>query len=179
MTVHDFRDSLALSASYAEAPWWRPVYDAFFPNLAAMVNVRSDGWAQRGGIDRVLTLASGKTISVDEKVRSEDWPDFLLEYWSDYEHKLPGWVEKDLACDFIAYAFVPSRRCYLLPFTTLRRAWLLHRTEWTDKAAAHVPGYRRVNADNGRYHTISVTVPIPDLLDAISGAQVATWDEAA
>jgi hypothetical protein len=37
-------------------------------------------------------------------------PDFLLEYWSDYERRSPGWIEKDLACDFIAYAFVPSRR---------------------------------------------------------------------
>lgn len=52
-----------------------------------MVSVRDDGWAQRGGIDRVITLACGRTIKIDEKVRKEDWPDILLERWSDEQRK--------------------------------------------------------------------------------------------
>lgn len=179
MTVHDFTRSLALSASYADAPWWGDVYRQFFPTLAAMVNVRDDGPQQRSGIDRVLTLSSGRVIRVDEKVRAEDWQDFCLEYWSDKEGRRPGWVAKDLECDFIAYAFIPSRRCYLLPFMTLRTAWQRHGREWVDRARLHAPGYRIVKADNARYTTVSVAIPIPDLLDALAGAQVATWQEAA
>ena len=62
--------------------WWTDVYRGAFPDLLSMTNVRKDGWAQRGGIDRVLTLSSGKTITVDEKVREKVWPDILLERWS-------------------------------------------------------------------------------------------------
>ena len=51
----------------------------------------------------------------DEKVRAEDWPDILLEQWSDEDRRAPGWVQKPLACDYIAYSFAPSGVCYLLP----------------------------------------------------------------
>jgi hypothetical protein len=179
MTVHDFTRSLALSASYADAPWWGEVYRQFFPGLQAMVNVRDDGPQQRAGIDRVLTLSTGRVVRVDEKVRAEDWPDFCLEVWSDIEHTRPGWIAKDRECDFIAYAFVPSRRCYLLPFLTLRTAWHRHGAEWRDRAKLKAPGYRVIRADNGRYTTVSIGVPIEDLLAALTGAQIATWQIAA
>ena len=35
------------------------------------------------GIDRLLTLACCRTFTVDEKIRTEDWWDVLLERWSD------------------------------------------------------------------------------------------------
>jgi hypothetical protein len=44
--------------------------------------------AQRGGIDRILTLECGRTYTVDEKVRMEDWPDILLERWSDEARRI-------------------------------------------------------------------------------------------
>lgn len=170
--IHDFAESLAKSQAQADAPWWINVYREAFPNLASAVNVRDDGWAQRGGIDRVLTLTSGKTLSVDEKVREEDWPDILLEYWSDFARRIPGWVAKDLACDFIAYAFVPSRTCHLLPFQTLRRAWRLNCKDW-------VRDFRRVEAHNNGYTTVSVAVPTPTLLRAFGDAVTVKWAEEA
>lgn len=175
MTVHNFAESLRLSASYVDAPWWEEVYRAFFPNYAGMVSVREDGWAQRGGIDRVVTLRSGKTVTVDEKVRSGEWQDILLERWSDQARHIPGWVQKDLACDFIAYAFVQSRRCYLLPFPALRRAWLTYGREWIDRAEAREGGFSIVEAVNRRYTTESVAVPVDILFEAITGALIATW----
>ena len=166
--VHDFDTSLALSHVHADAPWWLDVYRRAFPDLAAAVNVRSDGWAQRGGIDRVLTLASGKSLTIDEKVRDKDWPDFCLEYLSDVERQTRGWVAKDLACDFIAYAFVPSSRCYLLPFQSLRRAWRINHRAWVGQ-------YRRVDAQNRTYVTRSVAVPIPIVLRALGDAMCVDW----
>lgn len=171
-TVHDFKESLERSNSYVDAPWWLDVYREAFPSLQSTVSVRNDGWAQRGGIDRVLTLASGKTLTVDEKVREEVWPDILLEYWSDRDRKVRGWVAKDLACDFIAYAFVPSRECYLIPFQTLRRAWKEHCEEW-------VANHRRVEANNGRYVTVSVAVPTGELMNALADAMLVSWGKAA
>ena len=168
MTVHDFRQSLALSHEHADAPWWLEVYRRAFPDLRSAVSVRDDGWAQRGGIDRVLTLASGRTLTVDEKVRAEDWPDILLEYWSDRQRKRPGWIAKDLACDFIAYAFIPSQTCYLLPFPTLRSAWRKNHTEW-------VNAFPKIEAINSGYVTVSVAVPIDTLLNGLGDAMRVSW----
>lgn len=172
VVVHDFHDSLERSQGYADAAWWLDVYRAAFPNLESAVCVRNDGWAQRGGIDRVLTLSSGKTLTVDEKVREEDWPDILLEYWSDLGSKVPGWVAKDMACDFIAYAFVPSQTCYLIPFQTLRQAWRHNCNQW-------VARYKRVEAKNRRYVTVSVAVPTDVLLKSLGDAMRVSWGGAA
>jgi hypothetical protein len=171
MTVHSFRRSLAVSAEQADNPIWDQVYKKAFPTLAATVCARADGWAQRGGIDRVLILASGKSLHVDEKVRETDYGDVLLEYWSDVDRRVPGWVAKDLACDYIAYAVLPSKICYLLPFHALRFAWRENRHDWTKR-------HRRVEADNGNYMTVSVAVPTAELFDAMRDAMSVTWGAA-
>lgn len=176
MTVHDFRRSLAESNAQVDAPWWEPVYRRAFPGFAAMVSVRDDGWAQRGGIDRVVTLRSGKVISIDEKVRSRSYGDILLERWSSREHRTPGWVQKDLACDFIAYAFVPDHRCYLLPFLSLRMAWIRNGKRWVRLAEEERGGFSTVLAKNVGYTTESIAIPIDTLLSAIQDAQIVDWE---
>jgi len=173
--IHDFQESLERSHAYEDAPWWREVYEQAFPSLAAMVCTRDDGWAQRGGIDRVLTLKSGRTLTVDEKVREKDWPDVLLETWSDHAKRKPGWIQKELAVDFIAYAFAESRTCLLLPFQLLRRAWLQNGREWINLAKGKRDGYRFVDAENATYTTRNIAVPRDDLLSAIKGSMVVTW----
>jgi hypothetical protein len=166
--INDFDERLNFSHAHGDASWWFEVYRKAFPGLRASVNVRKDGWAQRGGIDRVLTLSSGRTITVDEKVREKVWQDILLERWSDEERKIPGWVQKPLACDFIAYAFVPSATCYLFPTPTLQRAWRLKGLEWIETR-------QEIRAQNKGYVTVSVAIPIQELLSAISDAMIVTW----
>jgi hypothetical protein len=168
--IHDFAESLRASHEQADNPLWEEVYRRAFHNLKSMVCVRDDGWAQRGGIDRVLVLSSGKTLNVDEKVRSKDYGDILLEYWSDYDRRIPGWVQKDLACDFIAYAVIPAQRCYLLPFTALRAAWRANGRQWVDK-------YATARAQNRGYCTHSVAVPTPVLLGALQDAMTVSWSQ--
>lgn len=175
MTVHNFQESLAKSHKQEDAPWWVEVYTKAFPGFASMVSVRADGWAQRGGIDRVITLKSGRTVTVDEKVRYKSYPDIVLERWSDRARKIPGWIQKDLACDYIAYAFVPDCRCYLLPFLQLRTAWMQNGRDWIANAQARRDGFKVANADNGSYITESIAVPIPILIEALSAAQKVEW----
>jgi hypothetical protein len=167
--IHDFAQSLAASHAQADASWWLDVYRRAFPAMRAAVSVRDDGWAQRGGIDRVITLSSGRTITVDEKVREKDWPDILLERWSDEARETPGWIQKPLACDFIAYAFIPSRTCYLLPTLTLQAAWRLYGREWIEK-------YRTVRAKNDGWVTASIPVPRDVLLSSLSDAMRVEWN---
>jgi hypothetical protein len=164
-TVHHFGDSLDLSAKYADAPWWDQVYLAAFPDLQGTVNMRGDSLAQRAGIDRRLVLSSTASIDVDEKVRAKDYDDFFLEYWSSRENRTPGWIAKPLACHYIAYAFIPSGRCYLLPFHPLRAAWKRHRTAWVDR-------YGRREVRNTNWTTVGCCVPIRTVLDAVSEAQL-------
>ncbi len=165
MSIHTFGRSLALSHEYADAPWWLDIYREAFPGLEQAVSMRSDGFAQRAGIDRRLVLSSGASVDVDEKVRDKDYDDFFLEYWSDRDRRTKGWVAKDLACHYIAYAFIPSGRCYLLPFQALRVAWARNREQWVAEY-----GYR--DALNDGWVTRGCCVPIPVVLTAIGSAQL-------
>lgn len=176
--THDFHNSLAWSDSFRDAPWWSQVYQQAFGTISAMVSVDEDGWAQRAGIDRMVILPSGRHVTVDEKVREKDWPDLCLERWSDRDRRKPGWVQKPLDCDYIAYAFVPSRACYLLPTLDLQRAWRLFGRRWI--ARAETPersDYRLAHADNGRYVTQSVCVPINDVLAAMQSSMRVEWSD--
>jgi hypothetical protein len=157
--VHRFEQSHALSAEYGQ-DFWLPIYRRAFPTLMSAVAIEQDGWAQRAGIDRLLTLACGRTFTVDEKIRTEDWPDVLLERWSDEARRKPGWVQKPLACDFVAYAYAPAGTCVLLPVPALQRAWRQHGRQW-----AGLYGVRR--ALNAGYTSVSVPVPRGVLMQAI------------
>lgn len=173
MTIHNFADSLALSKSYADAPWWGEVYGSYFGNrIASMMYVHDDGWAQRGGIDRLVTLTDGTTIKVDEKVRSRDFDDFALEVWSNDAKHTPGWMEKSLTTDFIAYAFVPSRRCYLLPYQPLKRAYETHKRQWH-----HAYGF--IFGRNRGYVTSCIPVPICEVERALTEIALVRWSEPA
>ena len=166
--THDFASSLRFSQDSANEPFWLKVYEQAFPNLHSTVYVRGDGWAQRGGIDRVLTLKSGKTLNVDEKIRKKVYKDILLERWSDMERSGAGWMQKDLACDFIAYAFKPNQTCYLLPFQTLRAAWLKYGRDWIET-------YTRIHAKNRGYVSEGIAIPINVLMEALQDVMVVKW----
>lgn len=168
--MHDFRSSLRKSQEQADAPWWEQVYRRAFPSFAAMTYV-GDCPAQRDGVDRLVITSSAHTYKIDEKVRDKDWPDFFLEFWSVREQQKPGWIASDLAADFIAYAFVPSKRCYLLPFPSLRLAWKENRQAW-------VGAYGTRNVPNRGYTTVGTPVPIPVVLDAIRDAMLVRWEDA-
>lgn len=189
MTVHEFDESLAVSHRYADAPWWGEVYTRLFPGHV-MQDMRADGWWQRAGIDRILNLANGTQVRIDEKVRPKaTGADFLLEAFSKWygpgeKRNQPGWVAKPLACDYIAYAFVRLRRCYLLPTRELQRAWLEHRSEWwklakedaerSAQGERHGP-YSFVDAKNRGYVTRNVAVPVSAVLEAIRDCMVIDW----
>lgn len=176
--VHDFGESLRASHEQANAPFWIPTYRKAFPTMASAVCVRDDGWAQRGGVDRVLTLSCGRRVTIDEKVRAKDYGDILLERWSNYERKTPGWIVAPLLCDYIAYAVLPIRQCYLLPTLELQRAWRERGPDWAEKAKSGTSGYRICRAKNSHYETISIAVPVDQLFSAIRDSMIVSWTEA-
>jgi hypothetical protein len=151
-------------------PFWGQVYRAAFGCTAE----RYVGDRRQAGVDRLLTLADGRDLKVEEKYREPDkrYADFALETWSDLEHGAPGWIAKDAPTDVLAYAFGHWECCYLLPWPTLRAAWVSNGARWTRLAAAGEPepgevGHGRfsfADSPNPGKTTRSVCVPICLLL---------------
>lgn len=166
--THDFNESLAQSQNIATEGWWRIIYQRYFPHFVAMSPPIKDGWGQRGGIDRVITLQGGKTVTVDEKVRYTDYGDILLELWSHYEKREQGWAVKELACDFIAYAVLPCKTCYMIPFHSLQKTLYANGNEWEKRFGLH---YSR----NRNYTTVNMAIPPDVLFDAMNRASRIEW----
>lgn len=162
----DFTRDLAFSQAHEE--WWEQVYRQVFPDFDSMQQVSEDGDAQRAGVDRFIKLKGGRVITVDEKVRRKKWPDILLEFWSNRQARIPGWVAKPAWTDWVAYAIAPTRTCYVLPFQPLRKAWQENHAEWVER-------YGTIEAENRDYTTVSCPVPIDVLLAAIHGGMVIGW----
>lgn len=163
----NFGNDLKFSHDQANAPFWEEVYRMAFPDFATMTDVRKDGWAQRGGIDRIVLTSSGMEWKIDEKVRRDDYGDIALEYLSDQDAGTPGWVCKDLACHFINYAILPTKQCYLLPVAPLQYAWRKWGEYWKKQYTVKpVP-----NSYRGRtWRTMICCVPTKELMHRISQA---------
>jgi len=170
--IHHFADSNAWALEMAQQPWVESLYRRAFRNFESSYIVRSDGWAQRGGIDRKINLKSARSVFVEEKFRSKDYGDFLLERWSDKVRRKPGWIQQDLLADYFAYIFVPSRSMWLLPFLDLRRAWIQHGRSWLNK-------YKCKDGINPTFRTENLPVPIPVVIKSITDGFFFRMEDAA
>lgn len=164
--THDFNESLTYSHMASDLPMWKVIYKKAFPTMMTMTDHRQDGEHQRAGIDRSITLSNSKQILIDEKVRRKNeitgkiYEDIALEFLSIKEKNIPGWVCKPLRADYIAYAILPLKKCYLLPVLQLQKAWLKYGGIWKRS-------YKIINAKNYDYTTVSVGVPVNVLFKAI------------
>ena len=158
--MNNFNKDIAFSHSAEDLEIWETIYAKAFPGLQTFTNVREDGELQRHGIDRTLILSSGKAIYIDEKVRRENYGDILLEYVSNDKKNTPGWCEKPLFCDYIAYAVLPNNTCYMLPVESLQTAWGRNKKEWINK-------YGIRTAKNQGYQTLNCPLPINVLFKAM------------
>ncbi len=174
---HDFREQLAFSEEVRHEAFWDEIYRKAFPDLlsSSLVNRRDNG-AQRAGIDRTLVLQSQKVLRIDEKTRKKNYDDILLEFISNDRTGAPGWMDKDLMIDYLAYAILPARRCYLLPWDMLRRVWLTFRDDWIARGRRKAGGFCIVKAENAGYVTHSVAVAPPVLLSFTSRASIIQLD---
>ncbi len=166
MKVHNFSERLAFSEKAGHEDFWASIYKKAFPNM--VFHKLCTGWCQGQylGIDRVIQLTSGKTIYVDEKKREQNYSDIFLEFISNDKTNSPGWMEKDLQIDYLAYAFLPSRRVYLIDWLMLKRAWKHFKDIWKQKYSPHI------QAQNTGYRSIGVAVPIPELIKAVTRAGI-------
>lgn len=158
--MNDFHNDLKFSHSCSDSPLWLRAYSEAFPSIASITDLREDGEHQRKGIDRVIVLNNGKVLYIDEKVRRGKWKDIALEYVSNDVKQSPGWVCKDLFCDYIAYALPQQFVCYMLPTIQLQLAWKKNSKNWINL-------YGKKVAKNNRYNTLFCPVPVADLFREI------------
>ena len=56
--------------------------------------------------------------------------EFALEYYSNKEAGILGWMNTDLKCDYLLYVFYPSKTIYLLKWDELKKLWDKNKREW-------------------------------------------------
>lgn len=162
---HDFNERKNWSLDKGHELFWSAVYEKAFPSLVSAELV-TDIALQRTGVDRLLTLGNGICLTVDEKKRERsDTGDILLEYRHEGLYNADGWIEKDLTIDYLAYAFIPNRRCYLFDWRMLRRAWLHYKDRWLLQ-------YEHIPSPNKSYKTWSLAVPTDVLYRAVHSASI-------
>lgn len=170
--IHRFVDDLSYSNKLSDEPIWVDFYRRIWPRMIACVRIESESQWQKWGIDREIKLPNGKQFTIDEKKRREDYGDIALEMWSVYYgHKHPknklGWaLDSEKRCDFVAYAVVPAKRCYLLPMEILRLAFHRNCRTWMQ-----LPKCRVFDSPNPGYVTRNLGVPWP-LLSAAMTAEM-------
>ena len=173
--MNEFQECLEQSHKASDWAGWKALYESCFGQNITLTDHREDGWHQRAGIDRSIVFPNSKQLLIDEKVRGRNkktgkvYEDIALEYWSNLHRRIRGWVAKDLACDFIAYAILPLGKCYLLPFLQLRQAWKQNHKEWLAK-------YKYRDAENRGYVTRFCPVPARVVLAAISNVSVVQFE---
>lgn len=159
--MNNFAEDLKFSHKCEDDPCWRSIYEQAFPTMVAMISHRENGDHQKAGIDRSVILANSKQIMIDEKARRRfDTGDIMLEFISNDQRGDKGWVEKSLLCDYIAYAFIPSGICYLMPVPQLQAAWIKHKVEW-------LAAYGTMKAKNATYYTHNCPVKTGVLFSSI------------
>lgn len=181
--VHYFRERLAWSANLSDEPSWIEFYRSIWPDMISCVRLDGRSDFQLRGVDRVLFRAEGLApIRIDEKKRSTDYGDILLEVCDlvpmdrfDFATRTlsPGKYKRGWAtdpakvCDFIVYAVVPAQRAYLLPFETLRLTLYEHFRDWSMDRRRYPHGSK-----NPGYWTINVAVDWPTLSAAMADTMV-------
>lgn len=125
-------------------------------NKAATVNDRS-------GTDWWVEHCTGRHLSVDAKVRKEDWAashpdedDLALETWSVVEKEVIGWTrDQTKRCDFVIWLWTDSGRWCLLPFPMLCKVFQVKWQHWSAKFKTR----RQFTPQFGGYHSECVFVP--------------------
>jgi hypothetical protein len=173
MTIHEWQRSLDSATAEARKSYWLDFYRQAFPDFYKVVDVPTDGRAQRGGIDRNVLMRDGTQYRMQEKVRSDYWGDVLIEVCSDVERQIPGWSRTPAdAYDYLAY-LVPSFGYGLLfPWPRFRQVLLHFGPDW-ERLIPHKIAHSRNGSRT--WDTDNYPVDTRVLLERIEGSREVRW----
>lgn len=142
-------------------PWVNHFYYLVFPNLKQVCSVE-DKSRQEVGVDKILRFKRASSITVDEKLRNAAYDDILLEEYSNWSLKTPGWLMKGSLADYISYVIRPQKRIYLLDYRKLKSAWDKNYTTWLGKYGRKF-GHTEDYYGRVLYQTSNIPVPFGEL----------------
>lgn len=172
--VHDFHERLEWSQALSDEPQWVAYYRRIWPDAVYILRGDGDGQWQRWGVDRRITLPSGRDVFIDEKKRDGTWVDVLLEEWSvwhgdgDRRNKVGWTLDRSKRVDYIAYATPKIGRCLLLPAELLRLAYEANKAQWHELRDEHGRKTYPKDSRNKGYVTRNCPVPWGTLRQAMT-----------
>jgi hypothetical protein len=125
----------------------------------------------RQGTDWWVEMRNGHFISVDCKVRKEDWQlkgkdDLALETWSVVEKQIVGWTRDiNKRTDYILWLWKDTGRFVLIPFQMLLAVFIKRWQAW--RKAYQCATQHTTRNNGGGYHSECVFVPRRDLWAAL------------
>lgn len=169
---YGFQDRLDMSQGISES---KNIGDILVGNVAGAVSVRkSTETEDRNGTDWWVKLENGHEVSVDCKVRQQDWAykpkpntadDLALETWSVIEKRVIGWTrDKSKRTDYVLWFWIESGRWCLVPFSLLCQSF---DSRWRDWRKTYKTAVQKTTRSYGSYHSECVFVPRREVWAAI------------
>lgn len=151
-------DARGIREASEDRVWIEVAYKKAFPHLVAIF-YNKEVETQKKGVDLYAKIENGTRVKIEEKVRGYSYDDLLLEDYSNYEQRTPGWA-RDITkiSDYLAYILLPSRLVYIIYFPALRRIFIERYPEWSKVPYKFGKTFDQDN--NLLYTTANIPVPI-------------------
>lgn len=136
---YGFGERMAMSDGVASSSDVRTVLMEQIPGAVSVSKAATANDKQ--GIDWWVELSTAKHLSVDAKVRAEDWAashpgedDLALETWSVVEKQVVGWTrDRNKKCDYVLWLWADTGRFCLVPFPMLCKVFTEHWKTWAER----------------------------------------------
>ena len=162
--VFDFEGRLALSEGIEKTHDLKKILLENIPG--AIEIIKASSIEDINGTDYWVVLENGQKISIDKKIRNEDWSvkekgsqdDLALETWSNVERSKIGWTrDQKKRTDYIIWVWKDTGRWCLIPFRMLCQIFEEKWQEWgtiykISRQTTPVPG-------DGCYQSECIFVP--------------------
>ena len=152
MTTNTFRKSLNNSNGVIPHSFYLSIFGS-----GSRVESVTDLTLQKVGADIKVTLKSGDSFYVEEKIRLTTYPDLLLETKSSIERNTPGWIEKESISEWLVYFCKDTKRIFVMKMKDIQTEYNERKTAWLDR-------HRIVTSSTDNlYHSRNVAVPWSDI----------------
>jgi hypothetical protein len=105
--------------------WLNGLYKQAFPHLENIVD-NKNVTSQFEGVDKWLYCKNtGRPFRIEEKLRNKDYGDLLLEDYSNWDTKRPGWT-RDIQkiTDYLVYIILLRKTLWIFCYPALRQYFL-------------------------------------------------------
>lgn len=158
-----FNERMAMSQGHSAS---KSIGSILLENIPGAVNVtQAHSSNDRTGTDWWVEHRASKHLSVDCKVREEDWAakpaaadDLALETFSVVEKKIVGWTRDPAKkTDYVLWLWLDTGRWCLIPFPMLCAVFSEHWESWREK---YKTKQQKTTRDDGSgYHSECTFVP--------------------